>query len=278
MVLRESQLDAAEPNSPVYPDDAPSSVIASDVHRQLRDEAIANDLAASAPMPLALVWQGLARGDCRIVDAFFTSSRCYIVTARVASPATPVLSGRRLEILERILSGGQQKSVALDMDLAPSTVALHARIGLRNVGILSKPSRVHPMVMLAAKASMDRDLSLLGSVSVVFPHGVSLCAVGLPRPDHGLTGLLAPAELSVIRSLVEGHSYEEIAQRRGTSPRTVANQIAVVFRRMRVSGRNALVHRLFTDGPLSLPASPARQSWLRNKSPAEWSTLGMATG
>jgi len=34
---------------------------------------------------------------------------------------------------------------------------------------------------------------------------------------------------------------------RGTSTRTVANQVTAVFRRLRVSGRNDLVQRLFLD-------------------------------
>jgi DNA-binding CsgD family transcriptional regulator len=59
--------------------------------------------------------------------------------------------------------------------------------------------------------------------------------------------LLPAAELAVIRQLVEGHSYAEIAAERGTSTRTIANQITAVFRRLRVSGRNELVQRLFLD-------------------------------
>jgi DNA-binding NarL/FixJ family response regulator len=60
----------------------------------------------------------------------------------------------------------------------------------------------------------------------------------------------------VIRELVEGRSYEEIAARRGTSQRTIANQIVAVFRRKAVSGRNDLVHRLFEESPLQTPTVP----------------------
>ena len=57
--------------------------------------------------------------------------------------------------------------------------------------------------------------------------------------------------------LVEGLCYDEIARRRGTSTRTIANQISAVFRRMRVSGRNDLVQRLFAgdDAMNRLPAT-----------------------
>ena len=246
-----------------YPDDAPSSVVASEVHRAMRDEAVSSDALSDAQVPLALFWQALKSGVCRVVDTFFTSSRCYVITAGVACHAEPALEGRRLEILERILSGTVQKSVALDMDLAPSTIALNARLGLRNLGLLCRPSRVHPLVMLAAKASRDSDMTVTGSLSVVFPNGVSLRAISVARPDAQLSGVLPPAELAVIRELVEGLCYEEISRRRGTSQRTIANQVGAVFRRKRVSGRNDLVHCLFEESRMKrtmLPPPTLRMS------------------
>jgi DNA-binding NarL/FixJ family response regulator len=110
--------------------------------------------------------------------------------------------------------------------------------------------------MLAARAAREGDMRITGTVSVVFPSGVSLRSIAVPRPDAGLKGKIPPAELAVIRALVEGFSYEEIAARRGTSQRTIANQIVAVFRRKAVSGRNDLVHRLFEESPLQTPTAP----------------------
>jgi DNA-binding CsgD family transcriptional regulator len=56
--------------------------------------------------------------------------------------------------------------------------------------------------------------------------------------------------------LVEGASYGEIARRRGTSTRTIANQITAVFRRMRVSGRSELLLRLFACDAASETLAP----------------------
>lgn len=260
---------AATANHQTYADDAPSSVVASEVHRALRDEAVANDARTDARVPLALFWQALRSGVCRVVDSFFTDSRCYLVTAGVACHAQPALEGQRLEILERILSGTVQKNVALDMGLAPSSVASNARLGLRSLGLGCKPSRVHPLLMLAARASREGDLSVLGSLSVVFPSGVSLRAIAVPRPDARLAGVLPRAELAVVGELVEGRSYEEISQRRGTSQRTIANQIATVFRRKQVSGRNELVHRLFQESRVEAPSAPAPVFPISTWSPLE---------
>jgi len=77
--------------------------------------------------------------------------------------------------------------------------------------------------------------------------GRELTVVSVPRPDRRLDVLLPSAELSVIRRLVEGLSYIDIARARGTSTRTIANQITAVFRRLKVSGRNELVQQLFLN-------------------------------
>ncbi len=74
----------------------------------------------------------------------------------------------------------------------------------------------------------------------------------------------------MIRSLLEGHSYQEIARRRGTSQRTIANQIAAVFHRMAVSNRNELVHRLFARSAVRGTRSASAQPT------TDWSPLEMA--
>jgi DNA-binding CsgD family transcriptional regulator len=48
-------------------------------------------------------------------------------------------------------------------------------------------------------------------------------------------------ESEVLLQLLEGLSNEEIATERGVSARTVANQVASVFRKLGVSSRGELV-------------------------------------
>ena len=63
-----------------------------------------------------------------------------------------------------------------------------------------------------------------------------------PQPDtpSGLT----EAEADVARLAVEGLSNKQIAVRRGTSPRTVANQMASLFRKLGLASRPELLARL----------------------------------
>lgn len=58
----------------------------------------------------------------------------------------------------------------------------------------------------------------------------------LPMPES-----LTPAEQAVVRQIVDGQSNAVIALARGTSIRTVANQIAAIFEKVGVSSRAELV-------------------------------------
>lgn len=58
---------------------------------------------------------------------------------------------------------------------------------------------------------------------------------------------LTPAEREVAVLAIEGHSNREIARRRRTSERTVANQIAAVLRKTQAASRSGL-HALAARG------------------------------
>lgn len=58
-----------------------------------------------------------------------------------------------------------------------------------------------------------------------------------PAMPAGLTG----AEQAVAAQIVDGTSNQAIAEQRGTSVRTVANQVAQIFRKLGVQSRAELV-------------------------------------
>jgi DNA-binding NarL/FixJ family response regulator len=66
-------------------------------------------------------------------------------------------------------------------------------------------------------------------------------AVLLPRVELELSRHFSPAVVEVCALALQGCSHAEIATRRGTSARTVANQLASAFRRLGVSGRLELL-------------------------------------
>ncbi len=222
----------------------------------LRRSAVAADVNATTEVNIAFVWRALAGGASTIVDGFFCERRCYLVLAPNIGAGAGALERRRLQVLQLVLSGLPQKNVASDLGLAASTIALNARRGLESFGVNCKPSRAHPLLMLAARAASEASLITASTTTLLSPDHRELRVLSVARPDLRLGGLLPPAELAVIRDLVEGLPYARIAARRGTSTRTVANQIAAVFRRRGVSGRNELVHRLFLEDASTSPPAP----------------------
>ncbi len=228
-----------------------------EAQQALRASAIAADASATTEVNVALLWRELVRGTSRVVDSFFSPERCYLVLSlKTDANATP-LEGRRLDILEAVLGGLRQKNIAIDSGLAPSTVALNSRLALEGLGIVCKPSRAHPLLMLAASAAHAPTVTFAACSTFVTREDRELRVIGISRPDRHLSTVLPCAELAVIRCLIEGLSYQDIAKRRGTSTRTIANQITAVFRRLRVSGRNDLVQRLFSDQALGNGLSKA---------------------
>lgn len=229
---------------------APRAFTSLEAEHAVRIAALAADLRATTELSLASLWRDLARGQYSVIDGFFSEERCYLVLSTPLDDNAVPVEGRRLEILERVLSGMRQKNIAIDLSLAPSTVALNSKLALEGLGVAGKPSRAHPLLMLAARAASEPVIARATAATFLSHDGRQLCVVGIGRPDRALGRVLPSAELAVIRSLVEGLAYEDIARRRGTSTRTIANQISAVFRRLRVSGRNELVQRLFFDETL----------------------------
>jgi DNA-binding NarL/FixJ family response regulator len=75
-------------------------------------------------------------------------------------------------------------------------------------------------------------------------EGLRFAVISLPNetvPDR--VDRLTPSERAVTSLLLGGLSNAEIAAKRGTSERTVANQIAAIFRKLGVSSRTELVTR-----------------------------------
>ncbi len=71
-----------------------------------------------------------------------------------------------------------------------------------------------------------------------------VAVLSFPVPEYQLPDSLTNAERDVVDMLLRGHSNAEIGEHRGTSVRTVANQVAAVFRKLGVTSRAALMAKL----------------------------------
>lgn len=191
---------------------------------------------------LETVWPELISGRTRIVSSGTTQAHHYFQLAVGAqAPELPKLTATRLRIFERVLLGESQKVVAMELGCATSTVATAVGACLRAMGVTGGSSRVPPLLVLVLHAlrgrvdrlevRIERSLSALGKLQIV----------SSARLDSCLADKLTQGELAVISPLIEGQNHVEIARQRGTSIRTVANQIASAYKKLRVSGRMELL-------------------------------------
>jgi DNA-binding NarL/FixJ family response regulator len=68
------------------------------------------------------------------------------------------------------------------------------------------------------------------------PDAYAILECPSPAAGHLRTGL-TPAERHVVALITRGLSNADIARQRGSAPRTVANQAASIFRKLRVGSR-----------------------------------------
>lgn len=134
--------------------------------------------------------------------------------AAVVHPERP-LSKREREVARLIACGESDKQIAVRLGIALSSVSTYAKrvrakLGLGKRGeLLWRSQSAH---------AIDRRLALLR--------------------------LLTASEHEIAIAIVSGASYREIAATRGSSARTVASQVASIFRKCGVSGRRELTTAL----------------------------------
>jgi DNA-binding CsgD family transcriptional regulator len=193
---------------------------------------------------LSTLWDDLVAGTAKVKDWSHSGDSWSVVVTR-ATPAPETNSASRpprardLEILERALLSGVRKRIALEVKLSCSSIAVIMQGCFQYMGVSCVPSRIPGMLVLACQAHQRQGRTRYPRLIAGRDHREQ--TVTVPRPDRVLFDWLAPAEFAVIRLLVEGQSYAEIADARQTSIRTVANQVASGFRRLGVSGRAELL-------------------------------------
>lgn len=214
----------------------------------LRARAILAEDEARGFVSLAEVWCALREGKARIRDAFFDGARCYfILEPDLAPEARTPLSSRRRLLLESLMGGEYPKALAARLQVSTSTISTMANLALQQLGFESNFAHFHPLLAMSVLAERDQQSQVVGRFADFEDGGRHLRVIGALRPDEGLAVVLPRAEYEVVRGLVEGKPYTEIAKGRGTSTRTVANQVAAAFRRLKVSGRNSLLCRITTN-------------------------------
>lgn len=185
------------------------------------------------------LWHALELGRWSVVDRTDSDGRRFTVLHR-NPPAThgPLrLSERERHVAWRVGRGQHIKLVAYDLGIAPSTVRNTLRNALAKLGLRDRAALIR---LLANVINGSNPVELR-------EWGVAGVEEVPPRiPCH-----LSEAESDIARRIFWGQGNEEIAVARGTSTRTVANQVQHIFDALHVNSRDELMVRLHPDGDAS---------------------------
>jgi DNA-binding NarL/FixJ family response regulator len=197
--------------------------------REQRDDFDQLDEAESL-----LRWNELAQGRYVLLDHVDTDQRRYVVCFRVDVQQTSpfALSPVEQRVLEHILLGARNKTIASELGVSSPHVSGIAQRALRKLGAasLGDLTRVlHASKLVVAELAVGAE---------------ALVALGYEEATAELLQKLTAAERGVARALMEGHSHREIALERGVSARTVASQVASIYRKLAVSGRRELTAKV----------------------------------
>lgn len=217
---------ANDPNSILLASDSRSATAGAD--------AVTRDT-----IELAEFWSLLLSGRAKLTGGFCDEQR-HFLTFRYSSESSCGLAERRVRYLERCLLGEQQKRVAADLRLSPATIAGGMAGCFREMGIAASGSRGPMLLVVAAHAGRGEGSIRTARLSAV--PGKPEQTVSIPRPDAALAPRLSHAEFRIARLLAEGWTYAEIARHRGSSVRTIANQVTSIFHKLGLSGRSELLH------------------------------------
>lgn len=177
----------------------------------------------------------LVSGRWSLVDRFDTDGKHFVVAYRNPEGIvdTDHLTPREFDVLRLAALGSSNKEVASELGISASTVGTVVSDALKKLRLRSRAQI--PSFWRATTQRSSR-LWLTGSMEL---HVFEDAAV----EEKALEKLTA-SEKSVARLVLSGASNKEIAERRGVMVRTVANQVASIFRKLGVTARAELGAKL----------------------------------
>jgi DNA-binding NarL/FixJ family response regulator len=152
------------------------------------------------------------------------------------------LSRRELSVLAAAEGGVANKLVAIEQSLSCSTVSESLQMALTKLGFASRAEFLKVMAGLRVNGP-DHGARVVGDAL--------FCWLFLPVEAVGLDPRLTRAERQIVAGVLNGRTNAAIALTRRTSCRTVANQLAGIYRKLGVSSRWELAARVGRAGTTS---------------------------
>lgn len=204
------------------------------------------------------LWQGLVAGRWSLVDRWEDGATRYVTAIPNAPDVLDPrgLTRREAEVVNYAARGASNKEIAYALGVRISSVGSALAGAMRKLGVQRRAQL--PALVGGMRAE----------VSELRLGGQELRVIGA-RSEAPEEGVLSTAEAAVVGGLLRGETDRCIATRRGTSIRTVQNQVRSIFRKLGVRSRGELASKLAEGlpgvrrgepiGPLE--ASEPRLAW-----------------
>jgi DNA-binding CsgD family transcriptional regulator len=243
----DAQCDAIlDPRGRVH--DARNSATSSDACEALR-EAVQAMERARGPMrrhdgERALeLWRGLAAGRWSLVDRWDSDGKRFIAAIENSPDNLDprALRAREGAAARLAADGAAPKDIAYALGVSPSNARALLASALAKLGLTSRaelfrwnPSHAHIHVV-SSNPALE---------AMVIPEQKA-------EPRSIAFAALTNAEAAVASLAAEGMSNLDIARARGTSVRTIANQMATILRKLGVSSRDDILRRAVPEARAS---------------------------
>ena len=187
------------------------------------------------------LWQGLVAGRWSIVDHFMGGGRRYYVVIHNPPEARPIrgLTDVEQTALGYVIGGTSNKVASFALGQSESAYSRTTQRAMNKLGIRSRASLIELAGRLGSAPRGHADEVDLHTLDVGGLEVPVVATPTLPCPDT-----FTAAEREIAWMLVEGTSSADIAVARATSRRTIANQLASMYRKSGVSTREELIAAL----------------------------------
>lgn len=207
----------------------------------VRDRLCAVDVA---PSKRSRAWMdAVFDGDWSVVARRETGASVHFLAIRNPVDATPMrkLTPAEVEAIEHLMGDTPLKAVADELGLTESGLTRRAATAYRKLGVRS---RAECALLVASLSKMAHD-----GVAPPSDDGNGDGTDGVLRIAWTIQSLcaargLTPAESSIVPMLITGEKDAVIAEKRGITRSTVANQAAAVYRKLGVNSRFELAREM----------------------------------
>ena len=180
--------------------------------------------------------RNLADGDWWTIKYFEHSGRRYYLAHDDAVGFSHPLTLREQQALCYAELGHSNKLIAHSLGLSPSTISTLLERARKKASRALPSKRRTPI----GSTRLMREQLEKARVTRIGPTLLLLSVLAEATLDASAAGCLTAAERAVVELTLSGLSNVAIASKRQCSPRTVANQLAVAYKKLGISSRREL--------------------------------------